>query len=42
MKGKGDYSAAKTKTVEFTINKADLSKVTNTPKKASVTANKFT
>ena len=42
IKGKGDYSAAKTKTVEFTINKADLSKVTITPKKASVTANKFT
>ena len=33
IKGKGDYSAAKTKTVEFTINKADLSKVTITPKK---------
>ena len=41
IKGKGDYSAAKTKTVEFTINKADLSKVTITPKKASV-ANNFT
>ena len=42
IKGKGDYSAAKTKTVEFTINKADLSKVTITPKKSSVVANKFT
>ena len=42
IKGKGDYSKDKTKTVEFVINKADLSKVTITPKKASVTANKFT
>ena len=39
IKGKGDYSAAKTKTVEFTINKADLSKVTITPKKNSVAGN---
>ena len=39
IKGKGDYSAAKTKTVEFTINKADLSKVTITPKKTSVASN---
>ena len=36
IRGKGDYSTTKTKTVEFTINKADLSKVTITPKKASV------
>ena len=42
IRGKGDYSNKKTKTVEFTINKADLSKVTITPKKASVTTNKFT
>ena len=41
IKGKGDYSAAKTKTVEFTINKADLSKVTITPKKDKV-AKEFT
>ena len=36
IRGKGDYSTTKTKTVEFTINKADLSKVTITPKKARV------
>ena len=36
IRGKGDYSTTKTKTVEFTINKADLSKVTITPKKAKV------
>ena len=40
IKGKGDYSDTTTKTVEFTINKADLSKVTITPKKSS--ASKFT
>ena len=40
IKGKGDYSDTTTKTVEFTINKADLSKVTITPKKSS--ARKFT
>ena len=40
IKGKGDYSNTTTKTVEFTINKADLSKVTITPKKSS--ASKFT
>ena len=39
IRGKGDYSNKKTKTVEFTINKADLSKVTITPKKAA--ANNF-
>ena len=39
IKGKGDYSKTTTKTVEFTINKADLSKVTITPKKSA--ANNF-
>ena len=39
IKGKGDYSSAKTKTVEFTINKADLSKVTITPKKDAIAGN---
>ena len=42
IKGKGDYSAATTKTVEFTINKADLSKVTITPKKSAANSFKYT
>ena len=42
IKGKGDYSKTTTKTVEFTINKADLSKVTITPKKSAADDFKYT
>ena len=42
IKGKGDYSKTTTKTVEFTINKADLSKVTITPKKSAANNFKYT
>ena len=42
IKGKGDYSDKKTKTVEFTINKADLSKVTITPNKNAANNFKYT